>query len=404
MQSALDRARELDAADPLARFREEFVIEDPEVIYLDGNSLGRMPRRTLPLMQELLAQQWGSELIRSWPDSWLSLPSQLGAKIAQLIGAQDDEVLVCDSTSVNLYKLVHAALALHPGRTEILTDGANFPSDWYVLAGIAEKTSHSLRGQGGPDENTALLTLSHVTFKSGELYDMAALTKEAHAQGALTLWDLSHSVGAVPVHLIACNADLAVGCTYKYLNAGPGSSAFLYIRRDLQEQLRNPIQGWFGRDNAFDFGLDYRPRTGIDRFLTGSPNILSMAPVGPGVDLILEAGIENLRAKSLQQTDFLIELWQEHLAPLGFTLNTPTEPHRRGSHVSFGHPDALAIDLALINEANVIPDFRTPDNIRFGCTPLYTTFAELANAIARICTIMETGTYKHYCGQVPAIT
>ncbi len=405
MQAARQRAKELDANDPLRHFREEFQITDPELIYLDGNSLGRLPKRTIALMREVVEQQWGEDLIRSWSESWLPLSTRLEAKLAKIIGAQEDEVLVCDSTSVNLYKLALAALPLRPGRNEILTDEANFPSDCYILSGIATKTGHRLvTAQSGASEATALVSLSHVTFKSGELYDMSAMTEQAHKAGALTLWDLSHSVGAVPIHLNGANADLAVGCTYKYLNAGPGASAFLYIRRDLQEQLQNPIQGWFGRDNAFDFGLDYKPRAGISRFLTGSPNILSMAPIESGVDLILEAGIDNLRAKSLQQTDFLIDLWETQLAPYGFSLNTPREHKKRASHVSLGHPHALAIDLALINEAKVIPDFRTPDNIRLGCTPLFTTFEELAIATERIAQIMRTRAYERYLNDAPTVT
>ncbi|HSI73795.1 MAG TPA: kynureninase [Fimbriimonas sp.] len=400
----LERAKALDSADPLRRFRDEFVIDDPNLIYLDGNSLGRLPKRAASMVRQVVDEQWGRDLIRAWPTEWFDLPHRLGAKLAKVLGAHEDEVLLCDSTSVNLYKLLIAALQLQIGRTQILTDDANFPSDWYVMQGVCDLTGHQIEGLEALSDNTAVVTLSHVTFKSGFLYDMAAINEMSHRHGALTIWDLSHSVGAVPIDLNGSGADLAVGCCYKYLNGGPGASAFLYVRRELQERLRNPIQGWFGRNNAFDFGLEYMPRPGIDRFLTGSPNILSMAPIEAGIDLVLEAGIENLRAKSLRQTDFLIELWREYLQPLRFSLNTPDPHAERGSHVSLGHPDALAIDLALIHEMNVIPDFRTPDNIRFGCTPLYTTFEELALAVLRIKEVVDGGLHLKYRDRTPVVT
>jgi kynureninase len=404
MPDPLERARALDAEDPLHSFRDEFVIEDPQLIYLDGNSLGRLPKRAKALMDRAVSEQWGSDLIRSWPTHWFDLPQRLGAKLAKIIGAHEDEVLVCDSTSVNLYKLVIAALQHQVGRRHILTDEANFPSDWYVIEGICRLTGHAIASLDALSDQTALVTLSHVTFKAGYQYDMAKVNEASHRHGALTLWDLSHSVGAVPIDLNGSKTDLAVGCTYKYLNGGPGSSAFLYVRRELQERLSNPIQGWFGRENAFDFGLDYHPRQGIARFLTGSPNIFSMVPIEAGIDLIREAGIDRVRAKSLKQTDFLIELWREHLQPQGFTLNTPKEHHERGSHVSLGHPNALAIDLALINEMNVIPDFRTPDNIRLGCTPLYTTFEEIAEAVMRIKEVVLSRAYDKYRAERPTVT
>jgi kynureninase len=404
MSDAIARARELDAADPLQHFRDAFVIDDPELIYLDGNSLGRMPKKAAERIKTLVDKEWGARLIRAWGDTWFDMPQRLGAKLAPLIGAQPGEVILCDNTTTNLYKLVNAILEISIGRTEIATDHDNFPSDLYVLQGIAKNAGLKIIPPHAIGPKTALLTLSHVSFKQGEINDMASLTELAHAQGAYALWDLSHSVGAIPVDLNRSNVDLAVGCTYKYLNGGPGSTAFLYVRRDLQEKLANPIQGWFGRDNAFDFGLDYQPREGILRFLTGSPNILSMAATEAGIDLVAEAGIGNLRRKSLAQTGFLIELWREHLEPLGVSLNTPEEHHRRGSHVSLGHPDALAIDQALIEEHQVIPDFRTPDNIRFGVTPLYTTYEEIALAMLRMRQIVASKSYTKYAGKAPAVT
>ncbi|WP_198925430.1 aminotransferase class V-fold PLP-dependent enzyme [Dictyobacter vulcani] len=253
-------------------------------------------------------------------------------------------------------------------------------------------------------EQTALLTLSHTVFKSGYLYDMASLTAAAHAVGSLVLWDLSHSVGAVPVDLHAANADLAIGCTYKYLNGGPGAPAFLYVRRDLQEKLLNPLSGWMGQHNLFDFALEYQPAAGLRRFLTGTPPMMSLALIEPGVELLLEAGIDNLRAKSLQQSDYLIQLWQSELAPHGFTLKTPAEDHLRGSHVSLGHPEGLRIDLALINDMQVLPDFRAPDNIRLGITPLYTTYRDIYQTVIRLKAIVTERLYEKYSTDAPIVT
>ena len=416
MPTTLAHARQLDAQDALASFRDRFVIADPEMIYVDGNSLGRLPGDALELAADLVQRQWGERLIRSWNEGWWEAPQRIGAKIAGLIGAQPDEVIVADSTSVNLFKLVVAALRARPDRSRILTDDLNFPSDVYVLEGIADllggrhrleivPSPDGIHGPaqtiadrlGGPDgANVALVTLSHTVFKSGYVYDMAAITQAVHDVGGLTLWDLSHSVGSVPVDLNGSGADLAIGCTYKYLNGGPGAPAFLYVRRDLQEALGNPISGWLGRANPFDFGLDYRPEAGIRRFLTGTPPMLSLAMMEPGVDLLLAAGMDRLRAKSVAQTELLIELWAQRLAPLGFTLNSPRDARWRGSHVSLGHAHGLAIDLAMINDMNIIPDFRAPDNIRLGIAPLYTRFVDIFEVVERMARIVEEGLHHPY--------
>jgi kynureninase len=348
----------LDAADPLAHFRQRFVLPDPELIYLDGNSLGRLPQASTELSQHVVEHTWGDRLIRSWNEGWFDLPERIGAKIARLIGAQPDEVIVADSTSVNLFKLAVAALRHQPGRARILTDNLNFPSDLYILQGVVDLLGRQHRldvipapdGIHGPvdaltaalDAQVALLTLSHTVFKSGYTYDMAAVTARAHAAGALVLWDLSHSAGAVPVDLNAAGVDLAIGCGYKYLNGGPGAPAFLYIRRDLQAALHNPISGWMGQANLFAFDLDYAPTSGLRRFLTGTPPVVSLALLEPGVDILLEAGMDALRAKSVQQTSYLIDLWETQLAPLGYTLNSPREAAQRGSHVALGHPGRAA--------------------------------------------------------------
>ncbi len=419
-QTDLANADELDARDSLAHFRERFVITDPNLIYMDGNSLGRLPRATVSLAEELIQQQWGERLIRSWNEGWFTAPERVGAKIAHLIGAQPDEVIVADSTSVNLFKLVVAALRIQHGRSRILTDNLNFPSDLYVLQGIIDllDKQHNLDIVPSPDDihgpvaelqarlddQTALLTLSHTVFKSGYVYDMPAITAAAHAAGALVLWDLSHSVGAVPVDLHAAQVDLAIGCTYKYLNGGPGAPAFLYIRRDLQDVLSNPITGWMGQRGLFNFELEYRPIAGLRHFLTGTSPIMSLSLIEPGVDILLEAGLDNLRAKSVLQSEYLIHLWEELLEPLGFTLNTPRDKSCRGSHVSLGHAEGLRIDLALIHEMNVLPDFRMPDSIRLGIAPLYTSFRDIHTAGTRLQKIVAEGLYEKYPSQAPVVT
>ena len=413
-------AARLDAHDPLAHFRERFVSAGPDLIYLDGNSLGRLPRATAALADEIVQRQWGERLIRGWNEGWFSAPERIGAKIARLIGAWPDEVIVADSTSVNLFKLVVAALRAQQGRSRVVTDDLNFPSDLYVLQGAIElldgrhrlEIVSSADGIHGPDAalrvaldtRTALLTLSHTAFKSGYIYDMAALTAAAHAAGALTLWDLSHSVGAVPVDLHAAGADLAIGCTYKYLNGGPGAPAFLYVRRDLQEKLGNPIAGWMGQRRPFAFGPEYQPAAGLRHFLTGTPPVVSLALIEPGVDLLLEAGMETLRAKSERQSAYLINLWEMVLKPLGFTLKSPRDPGRRGSHVSLGHAEGWRIDLALIDAMNVLPDFRGPDTIRLGLAPLYTSFGEIHSAVMRLRTVVVDRLYERYSGEEPAVT
>ena len=415
-----DYARELDREDELARFRDEFVTDDPDLIYLDGNSLGRLPKRSIARVREVVEKEWGQRLIRGWRDGWFRAPQRVGSKIAQLIGAAADEVSVSDSTSVNFFKLVVAALQARPRRTKIVTDDLNFPSDLYILQGAlklagSEYRLEIVRSTDGLtvsndalakaiDDRTALVTLSHTAFKSGYVYDMPSVTDLAQRAGALMLWDLSHSVGAMPVGLNDAGADLAVGCTYKYVNGGPGAPAFLYVRRDLQESLLNPIWGWFGQKGQFDFELDYRPAPGITRFLAGTPTMLSLAAIEPGVDLLLEAGLDRLRAKSVKQTEYLIGLWEALLQPLGFTLNSPRDANRRGSHVSIGHPDGLRIDRALIEDVNVLPDFRYPDNIRLGIAPIYTSYSEIHEAVVRLCRVMNERLYEKYPTERPEVT
>jgi len=413
-------ARQLDEEDELARFEQEFVRDDSELIYLLGNSLGRLPRATAQRMERAVREEWGERLIRGWNEGWIGLPQQVGNRIGELVGARPGEVIVADSTSANLYKVIVAALRLRPGRTKIVSDDLNFPSDLYILQGAVASTGgqHRLEivpsadGIHGPaealaeavDEETALLTLSHTLFKSAYTYDMGALTRLAHEKGALVVWDLSHSVGAVPVDLARAGADFAVGCTYKYLSGGPGAPAFLYVREGLQAEARNPLSGWMGQEEPFAFGLDYQPAPGVRRFLTGTPAVLSLAAIEPGVALLLEAGVERVRAKSVRQTEYLIALWEHRLAPLGFELRSPRESARRGSHIAVGHPEAWRIAQALKAEMKVIPDFRQPDNLRFAVAPLYTSFGELYEAMARLQKVVEQKMYEKYPAETTAVT
>ncbi len=405
-------ARQLDAEDELASSREAFVIADPDLIYVDGNSLGRLPRRTVERMRTAVEVEWGRDLIRGWNAGWYQAPARVGEKIAQLVGAGPGQVVVSDSTSVNLFKLTMTALAKRPGRARIVSDVLNFPSDLYILQGCTRLLGDRYHlhlvpsGDGitvdqqtlfdAIDEQTALVTLSHVTFKSGFLYDAAAVTEQAHEVGALVLWDLSHSVGAVPVELDRWGVDLAVGCTYKYLNGGPGAPAFLYVRRDLQEEALSPIWGWFGQRSPFDFDLEYEPTEGVGRFLVGTPPILSLLAMESALDLLLEAGLERIRRKSVRLTSYLVYLVDTVLAPLGFALGSPRDPARRGSHVSIQHPEGYRINRALIEEMGVLPDFREPDNIRLGLVPLYTSFAEVWEAVDRIRRVVEEERYLRY--------
>ncbi len=415
-----DYAKEQDANDSLAAYKNHFVIPDDDLIYLDGNSLGRLPKATLAKADTLIQQQWADRLIRSWNEGWFEAPKRIGAKIAQLIGAKPHEVIVADSTSINLFKLVVAALRHQTKRTGIVTDDLNFPSDLYVMQGAIDilDKNHDMQIVSSEDgiyapvekikaslnESTSLLSLTHTVFKSGYTYDMQALTAAAHSVGALALWDLSHSVGSVDIDLNKANADLAIGCTYKYLNGGPGAPAFIYIREDLQDKLINPIPGWMGKKNLFDFALSYEADNSLQSFLTGTPTVASLELMEPGIDLLIEVGMKAIREKSIKQTTFLIKLYEEKLAQYGFKLKTPSEAQWRGSHVSFGHPQGLGIDLAMIKDKNIIPDFRPPDNIRLGVAPLYTSFSDIYTAVNRIEEIMQTKLYKKYAKASVVVT
>jgi kynureninase len=400
-------AEELDAGDPLAGFRDRFVRDDPSLIYLDGNSLGPLPLATEARIAEVVSREWGAALVRSW-SRWIELPREVGDLVGEhLVGAAPGQVAVCDSTTVNLYKLASAALDARPGRNVVVTDDDNFPTDRYVLEGVAAQRGAELRLirsdldqglaedvlRGALDERTALVSLSHVAYRSGALADMAKITGIVHEAGALALWDLCHSVGAVPVELDAAGADLAVGCTYKYLNAGPGAPAFLYARRELQERLRQPVWGWFGQRDQFAMGQSYDPAPGIGRFLTGTPDVIGTVAVQEGARLIAEAGIGRLRAKAVALTGLLIDLADAWLAPYGIAVASPRQAERRGAHVTLAHPDAWRISQALIRRG-VIGDYRTPDRLRLGPAPLYTRFADVWDALDILRQVLATKVYE----------
>lgn len=411
MTAFIDRVKQMDDIDPLARFRERFV-QPPHFIYLDGNSLGKLPLATLDRMKTVIEEEWGHGLIRSWNEKWLQLNQTIANKIATITGARADEIMVGDSTSLNLFKLAYASLHFQDGRNEIMTDDLNFPSDHYVFQGLVEKhfpnhRIHVLKSKDGISlgseqikqaisDKTALLSLSHIAYKSGFKYDLYEINEIANMHGVLTLWDLSHSVGAVPVELNQSGADMAVGCTYKYLNGGPGSPAFLYVKKDLQERLSNPISSWFGHEAPFTFDTDFKEARGIDRFAISTPPVLALSALERGLDLILEAEMDNLQAKSVLQGDLLMQMILTKLVPLGFKVASPYVTHRRGSHISISHPKAYQINRAMIeplkeNTAAIIPDFRPPDLIRIGIAPLYNSFMDLYKAVERIREIVEKG-------------
>lgn len=396
MSRTLDEVRALDGADALWGFRDRFVLPEG-VIYLDGNSLGALPRAAIARQRALVEEEWGSELIRSWNTrGWIEAPQRIGAKIAPLIGARPNEVIVADSTSVNLFKLIVAAAALSD-RPALLTEAGNFHTDLHIASGAAELTGLRLdiaprgeiEGRLGPETN--LLLLTHVHYKSADRFDMAAITVRARAAGALAIWDLSHSAGAVPLDLNRDGAELAVGCGYKYLNGGPGAPAFLYVAEHLQDRLLSPLRGWMGHAEPFAFTDDYRPAPGIDRVLAGTPPMLSLAALESGVESFGDTGMEVIWAKSIALFDLFADLVEEHGPALACI--SPRDPDRRGSHISFRHPHAFEICQALIADG-VIGDFRAPDVVRFGLTPLYLSFEDVWEAVRRLRTILESGRWR----------
>jgi kynureninase len=387
---------DLDRRDPLARFRERFVLPEG-VIYLDGNSLGPLLKSVPERIRHVVEREWGQGLIRSWNAArWIDLPQRVGDKIAPLIGAERGEVVAADSTSVNLFKLLSAALGLQRGRAVILSERDNFPTDLYVAQGVRDqlggrheiKLVEASRIRDAIDDQVAVVMLTHVNFRTGARHDLAAITAAAHAKGALALWDLSHSVGAMPLAIGAARADLAIGCGYKYLNGGPGAPAFLYVRRDLHDRIRPPLAGWMGHRDPFAFVPDYAPAEGILRNLCGTPPVLAMAALDAALDLWAEVDLAALRAKSVALADLLIALVEGQGSSLGLSLATTRDAEQRGSQVSFAHPEGYAVMQALIARG-VIGDYRAPDLIRFGLTPLYLRYVDVFDAVAILADILR---------------
>ena len=391
----LAAARARDAADPLRRFRDAFALP-PGTIYLDGNSLGALPRAAAAHLAHVVRDQWGGDLITSWNrHGWIDAPLRVGDKIARLIGAAPGEVAVADSTSVNLFKAVSAARQLVPERRIILSEPGNFPNDLYVLQGLAPDDLRLATADtilDAIDEQTGVVVLTHVHYKTASMYDMAAVTRRAHACGAVVVWDLSHSSGAVPIDLNGAKADFAVGCGYKYLNGGPGCPAFIFVAARHQSRVTSPLTGWLGHAKAFDFIDDYEPAAGIARFLCGTPSILGLSALEIGIDLMLEADMAAIAAKSRALTEIFVETVECRCAGHGLHLASPRDPTRRGSHISFAHPQAYPMMQALI-ASGVVGDFRAPDMLRFGFTPLYTSFEDVWRAVDVFKSVLDSGAW-----------
>ena len=412
-------ASELDAADALAPFRNLFVhaAEESDLIYLDGNSLGRQPSAVGEVLERVVHDEWATRLIRGWNEGWLDISGSVGDLIGALINAQPGEVTLAENTSVCLYKVATAALKTRSDRTKLVTDSENFPSDIQILKSACSSAGHNHRLEvvdtssgadpmaqlvAALDDSTALVSLSHVSYKSGWRWNLREVNELAETCGALVLWDFSHSVGAIPIDVATERVGLAVGCTYKYLNGGPGAPAFIYVSDD-HPQLINPVAGWFGSAAPFSFDPTSPPATGIERFLTGTPHVVSAALVEPGVQMLLNAGIRRVYEKSVALSERFIELSDQHLAHFGFEVRSPRNSDQRGSHVALFHPYAQAVGLALINEQSVIPDFRPPDLLRFGFAPLYTSFADVDATVHRIVDVVESGGIDRWRDENPLV-
>lgn len=390
--SRLAAARRLDAEDPLAPYRRLFEGHDDDAItaYLDGNSLGRPLSATIGRLTAFVRDQWGGRLIRGWDEDWLQLPQRVGDRIGRIaLGAGPGQCVVADSTSVLLYKVIRAALALRPERSEIVIERDNFPTDRFIVEGIAADRGLSVRWveadhDAGPTpegasrvltRDTAVVVLSHVAYRSAHIADMEAITRQVHDAGALIVWDLSHSVGSVPVHLDACGADFAVGCSYKYLNGGPGAPAWAYVAQRHLTDLSQPIQGWLGSADPFGMGAGYQPAEGIRRMVSGTPPILGMLALQDMLDVLEDAGMDAVRAKSVRLTSFAVDTVEELMGSFGVTIASPRDPDQRGSHITIDHPEFRTMLSDLWNDG-VIPDFRNPDGLRLGLSPLSTSFEE----------------------------
>ena len=388
----------LDEEDPLSEFRNEFILPE-NVIYLDGNSLGALPRKTVGDMEKTIQEDWAKGLIRSWNDAeWITMPQRLGNKIAPLIGANPGEVVVVDSTSVNLFKVLVAALRLRKGRNIIVSEKANFPSDLYVMEGVMEMTGayeRRLFDEGDEaveeliDESVAVVMLCHVNYKTGQIHDLQRITQAAHSKGALVIWDLSHGAGVIPIDLSSNDVDFAVGCTYKYLNGGPGAPAYLYVNESLLSNVTQPLTGWLGHSDPFAFDIDYKPANNISKFVCGTPPILSYAAVESGLELFERVSIKAIREKGKRMTDLFIGLMEQECASFGFELLSPRDAELRGCQIAYSHPDGFPIIQALVSHG-VVGDFRAPNILRFGFTPLYIRYNDVWETVMRLKKIMQS--------------
>ncbi len=403
---------ELDRTDPLSHFREKFSLPE-NTIYLDGNSLGARPKTALNRARELIDQEWGKGLIGSWNAAgWWDLPLTLGNKIAHLIGASPGEVVACDTTGINLYKVLAIAMRLRPDRKVIVMEGSNFPTDNYIAEGLVEQLGDGYEIRFVEEDaltraitdDVAAVCLTHVHYRSGRALDMKKITRVTHQSGALSIWDLCHSAGALEVELNNAKVDFAVGCTYKYLNGGPGSPAFIFMAERHHGEARQPLTGWWGHADPFAFEQAYRPAENIRQMLTGTQSVLSMAVAEVGVDIMLDADMQKIRSKSKKLTSLFIDLLEQNCTDHDFVLQTPRSEVARGSHVSIGHPHGHAIMQALISRG-VIGDFRAPDTLRFGFTPLYLRYTDIWDAVDKLAQIMASEQWQHRCFQkVEAVT
>ena len=416
-------ALELDKNDPLASYRSKFVITDPNLCYLDGNSLGRLPHATVKAVSDFLSHEWGKEVVTGW-SHWIDEAQVAGDLLGRAaLGAGPGQVLVCDTTSVNFYQLCLAAINARPGRKTIITDAANFPTDRYILDGIAKQLNLNLVIIDNEDpaiadnelitaellekymsEDVALVTFEVIQYRSGARTDIKSVTDLARSYGAYVVWDASHATGAIEMNFDENGVDLAVGCTYKYGNSGPGSPAWLYVNKRVQKELQVPIQGWFGNEDQFGMGPHFEKAEGIRGFQIASPSIIGIRGVQIAFEMIAEAGIDAIASKAAIGTQMMIDLYDEWLAPLGYTLLTSRNPKERGGHISIGHPDAARICVALRKFANVIPDYRTPNSIRLAIAPLPTSYVEVWDGFQRIRDLTETRQYEKIEGSDSRVT
>lgn len=416
-------AIDLDLADPLAKYKSQFVISDPDLCYLDGNSLGRLPKKTIESISNFLTKEWGPQVVTGW-SHWVDEAQPTGDLLGEAaLGAAPGQVLVCDTTSVNFYQLCLAAIKARPDRKTIITDRANFPTDRYILEGIAKQFDLKLLVIDNEDpriatheqittevlapylnDDVALVTLEIIQYRSGARSDVKAITDAVRAIGGLVVWDASHAVGVIELDLDANGVDLCVGCTYKYGNSGPGAPAWLYVSKQIQNQLQVPIQGWFAQEDQFEMGADFIRAKNIRGFQIASPSLMGIRCVQAAFEMIKEAGIKRISEKAAIGTELMIGLYEAWLKPLGFTLNTPRDAQSRGGHISLVHPDAEKICVAMRVMANVIPDYRTPNSIRLAISPLTTSFTEVWDGFHRMKELVESGNYKQVAESTSRVT